>query len=679
MPVTPRTQKRNAVETELESSRPPKRRAPKSIACQRCHAHKVKCSGGQPCTRCRDADGAPACVYPIKDRQIKISSQYIETILKDNERLRATTETPHGNLADDPIVEPPENAAETAEAQESVRNPLLQDRPWFESLASLDMPIHVTEAADAAFATRFRQTLGSFTKHMPRMSYVPDENIIQLSNTTQSIWPSPARARFLVQAALSTICRYYHMVRKEVVLESLERAIQNDGIADRLTTSKLYALFALGEVYSTKIHNTQSPFPGLTYFAMCRKMVTVPAERPLLDTLEIVLLLVVYSYALNRRHSASTFASSAVKLGTILGMHMSIPDYQFRDRDAREHRTRLWWTAYTFDRICSSKLGQPPSIPDDDVLADLPSDTGISEARKGDFEDAEYVIYQTELAKLSTQTISTIYSRRKHQTSFSQRVQLALRRLTGWVEALPPHLRLEPGVDSPVSHNQLVHLHLRFNQAVIVATRPVLLHVLRHHKESRSLPTGRKRDLPDSVIALAGTCVQCSRHSYRLLSDAWLHGFFPIFDYFNTQYLFSAANSLAVSSLLGWSQSRSDGESFNSAAEMLEQLAQSGSFAGKEYIQHIDAIKQSMAQSYPFGSSAEPLPTPSVAPQVGVRNEVSSENSTMTMTAGMALAAPSLQEFLAAPDLNLPLFEPSTLDGTQMSDWPELWDDGWAV
>jgi proline utilization trans-activator len=154
------------------------------------------------------------------------------------------------------------------------------------------MPIHIDLAADAAFATRFRQTLaGDSAKHIPRMNFVSDDVILALSET-DCPWPSPARSRFLVKVALATVCRSYHMVRRSEVLSLLETTLQSQGNSDRLSVSKLFALFALGELYATKVAPSDASFPGLLFFSRARKMVTVPAERPQSDTLEITLLLV---------------------------------------------------------------------------------------------------------------------------------------------------------------------------------------------------------------------------------------------------------------------------------------------------------------------------------------------------------------------------------------------------
>ncbi|KAH7084255.1 hypothetical protein FB567DRAFT_78249 [Paraphoma chrysanthemicola] len=48
----------------------------KSVACRRCHSRKVKCSAEQPCSNCRDAGLNVECVYPARDRQVKISQRY---------------------------------------------------------------------------------------------------------------------------------------------------------------------------------------------------------------------------------------------------------------------------------------------------------------------------------------------------------------------------------------------------------------------------------------------------------------------------------------------------------------------------------------------------------------------------------------------------------------------------
>lgn len=173
----------------------------------------------------------------------------------------------------------------------------------------------------------------------------------------------------------------------------------------------------------------------------------------------------LYSLLINRRHSAYYLASSAVRSAIVMGLHRNIPESQLPDRAAREHRIRIWWTAYSLDRLWASKMGHPVSVQDDDVGVDLPSNAGLSDADLPDFLDDEYTNAFIRLARLSKQIISSIYSRKATNVAFSQRVQTTLKDLRGWVENLPKHLQIPPGAQ--LLQRPTKWIHLSFNQVCL--------------------------------------------------------------------------------------------------------------------------------------------------------------------------------------------------------------------
>ncbi|CAN9446740.1 unnamed protein product [Alternaria alternata] len=477
-----------------------------------------------------------------------LSEHYLNELLKDYERLKDLERLRSGPSGLAQAAVPVEEALENNTAvNEAVRNPLLEDRPWFHAVSSEHVPIHVGEAADAAFATRFRQTLAvGNTKHLPRMDHVQDDYLL-LPSQAPFNWPSPARARFLVKVALSTVCQYYHIVRKSQVTRILEDAIKNNGNGNR-----------------------------------------------------VVIL----------------------------------------------------------------------SVADEDIMVDFPSSDGLDAAEEGDFGDTDYSLNSIKLAKLAARLTRAIYSRRNHHDSFSKRVQAMLKDLTKWMDDLPVKFHLKDNDTSAPIH--IVYIHLRFNQCCILATRPILLHVLRSHKQSWSNPTiDPKRNLPEGALALAETCIQCARHSYRILTEAWIHGSLATLDYFDTQYLFSATAVLAISSLLQSPRSQADGDDFNNAVELLRQLAQSGNYGAKEFVKHMDAIEQSMQLVADTSFALDRPQQPSVASA-----EQLLPPSSEAMTAGMALADPSLRYFLSESDLDLQAFSNPALDELQTPYW---WADGWGV
>ena len=171
----------------------------------------------------------------------------------------------------------------------------------------------------------------------------------------------------------------------------------------------------------------------------------------------------MYSFMLNRRHSAYVLASSAVRNCLVMGMQLNVPVHQYRDRRAREHRIRLWWTAYILDRSCASKLGAPMSIADDDVFVDAPSNEGIDDNDE-DFDDVDYQLRSIEIARIAARCTRDIYGRRKFHSPFSQRVQSVLKEFTGWMDTLPTKFHLKNDGSSSLQRHHIVYLHLRLNQ-----------------------------------------------------------------------------------------------------------------------------------------------------------------------------------------------------------------------
>ena len=159
------------------------------------------------------------------------------------------------------------------------------------------MPIHICEAADAAFATRFRQTLsGAPVDHIPRIDYAMDRDLLMLSES-DCTWPSPARSRFLLETSFRAVCQCYHIVRRSIARRDLDLALRGGVSHDSFTTCRLWALFALGLLHSTKIPSEAEGhrFPGLAYFAQASRLLRYLSERPGIEYMEVLLLLVGYA------------------------------------------------------------------------------------------------------------------------------------------------------------------------------------------------------------------------------------------------------------------------------------------------------------------------------------------------------------------------------------------------
>ncbi|GFF43806.1 uncharacterized transcriptional regulatory protein C3C7.04 [Aspergillus udagawae] len=565
----------------------------KFIACQRCHAHKIKCSGEQPCAKCRMVGCADECAYNQRDRQVKVSESYLESLISENRRLKEQS-TPSANSA-----EPTHNAEanesrlteQPDESNTSVRNPLIGDRAWFHPYDPSAPPIFIGEAACTAFATRFRRFLtgSNTTPHIPRMQYVKEANIAA-ANEAYVQWPSLQQARLLVKIVLRQIGCLYHLLLRKSTLEKLEEIYRTGDFDCKVNQCKFFALFAFGEAYSIRTEPLSgSRVPGTSYFARALSLVQVLPERTSITHLETLLLLSLFSYYLNRRHSAYVLIGSAMRLSLQIGLNHNIPESQLIDPVERQHRVRIWWTIYIFDRMWGSKMGMPSQILDDDIHVDMPSRISPAQLHDEQFSDPEYQTANIELARIVGETIAKLYSRRKYSETFLQRVQKLLKALKNWVDTLPDHLRLNEN-DPEMNTKHISSLHLAFNQCVILTTRPTLLHLLIKVSESDTTPTSKDNTISQPVWTLGEACIHAARHSHSLILTRYINGSVPVFGYFHAHYLFSASLVLAMSSLLPIG-SRNDLGAFETGLAVLQSMSENGNLAASEFYQNLEQVK----------------------------------------------------------------------------------------
>ncbi|KAL4816613.1 fungal-specific transcription factor domain-containing protein [Aspergillus spinulosporus] len=576
----------------------------KIVACERCHSHKIKCSGDQPCAKCRSVGCADECQYPARDRQVKVSESYLEQILTENQRLRAQSASSANTPEAQPGAEPshsrpgangPDEIENEDEGNTGVRNPLIGDRAWFHAYDPSAPPIFVGEAACTAFATRFRQFLtgSKATAHIRRTQYVKEENIA-LANAGEIRWPSLQQARLLVQIAIRQISCIYHVLLRKSTLDKLEEIYRTGDFECTVNQCKFFALFAFGEAYSMRSEPASgSRVPGTSYFARSLSLVQVLPERTSITHLETLLLLSLFSYYLNRRHSAYVLIGSAMRLGLCIGLNHNIPESQLIDPVERQHRVRIWWTIYIFDRMWASKMGLPSQILDDDIHLDMPSSTLPKQIYEEQFTDAEYIKANINLARIVGETTAKVYSRRKYNETFLQRVQKLLKALKNWVDTLPEHLRLN--VEDPeMNTKQVTSIHLAFNQVFLPGPRPHPVNqLIPVYSTTTPSTTATKETISQPLQTLGEACIHAARHSHSLILTKWINGSLPVFGYFHAHYLFSSSLVLAMSAFvplpLG---SPADLNAFETGLEVLASMSENGNLAASEFYLNLVRVKE---------------------------------------------------------------------------------------
>ncbi|GAB1199504.1 hypothetical protein APSETT444_008854 [Aspergillus pseudonomiae] len=503
---------------------------------------------------------------------------YIDQLLSENTRLKEQIRT---SYTPNPS---PASTADTAappppESYPSLQNPLFGERAWFYPYDSNAPPIYMGDAACTAFATRLRQ----FLTEDPNTAHVARTQYTPESSLLEgeSQWPSLAQARLLVKIAFNQLSRVYHLFLRKSTLEQLESLYHLPSLRDDpALTCKFFSLFAL--------------------------------------------------------------VGSAMRLGLFLGLNHNIPARQCADPTEREHRVRLWWAIYIFDRMYTSKIGLPLQIRDDDIYVDLPAAVTSPDAEE-QFSDTAYLVSSIRLARIVGQIVEKIYTRKPHQESFLQREQQLLLALQEWVQSLPAHIKL-PAVEPPQKH--VVSLHLQFNQP---------------------------------VITLSEACIHAARHSHTLIIEEWVNGSLPMYGYFYAQYLFSSAIILVMSGLLPSIGTTADLEFLETAIEILRRMKDHGNLAAAEFYENLKRVKQCL----PSGSGNNAIPrsyTPEQS-RLSVGDAAANVDQILDpttvpvagLTTEMAFLEPTMQDFLGRPNNEMDLINPgmfSIEDSTGIDAWP---------
>lgn len=77
-------------------------------------------------------------------------------------------------------------------------------------------------------------------------------------------------------------------------MDAVEQSLSNPVWCDSVIKCKLWALFAIGEVYATRTNPPGRDFPGMAYFAKASRLLGVLSERPTIDSIETINLLVSF-------------------------------------------------------------------------------------------------------------------------------------------------------------------------------------------------------------------------------------------------------------------------------------------------------------------------------------------------------------------------------------------------
>ncbi|CUS15333.1 unnamed protein product [Tuber aestivum] len=173
--------------------------------------------------------------------------------------------------------------------------------------------------------------------------------------------------------------------------------------------------------------------------------------------------------------------AGAIRLAQTMGLHRSSKDSPMAT-DIRRIWRRAWWCLYIRDRQCSSSLGKPVIIRNEDCdVEDLTPDDFADDDDGTPPEHIIYIMQQASLCKILGDMLLFEYcpGALKSITEKPEVVRDLARRLEGWKSVIPRELEYNPG-----SRNLwAIKLQLAYQNVFILCHRPLSSNLNGHHKK----------------------------------------------------------------------------------------------------------------------------------------------------------------------------------------------------
>ncbi|EGV60455.1 hypothetical protein CANTEDRAFT_111556 [Yamadazyma tenuis ATCC 10573] len=373
---------------------------------------------------------------------------------------------------------------------------------------------------------------------------------------------------------------------------SIKNDRDDDTILETMWFCKILLIFATGEMYlgtESDVHiktakhqykaenkkqkkeaNTNRTFPkntlpGSGYFYQASELFTGLFASGAIDNItkdggiEVMLLYAFFLQVADCTIASYFYFGLALRSALILGWHVD-SEQNTLDRFELEHRRRLWWTVYMYERMLSSKAGLPLSFSDDSVSTELPKDIDMSlvdfPADDSDvrgyyiFPSAEYINNCVTITQINAIILSCLYTKQP-TINILPVVSDLVHRLMNWKNSLPEFLKIDFQSEDLKISRLIVNLMTEYFQGINLAVRPLLFHFA--SKKLKELQTqnnvNKYVDLSrysKNVITLLNASFQASINTVRSIWALLPDNMVALFGWMDREYLFTSALTLIL-------------------------------------------------------------------------------------------------------------------------------------
>lgn len=365
----------------------------------------------------------------------------------------------------------------------------------------------------------------------------------------------------------------------------IKRDADDDTILETIWFCKILLIFAIGEMYlgtdSDTHHNNakqtafnnyakkrskkrsegRNTLPGLGFFYQASELFTGLFASGAIDNItkdggiEVMLLYAFYLQVADCTIASYFYFGLALRLTLILGWHVDA-DMENLNRFELEHRRRIWWTVYMYERMLSSKAGLPLSFADDSVSTELPFDFHVELDGEDDvrsyyiFPSAEYINNCVTITQINAVILSSLYTKQPTANILPVVADL-VQRLFKWKNSLPEFLRVDFSAPELTISRLIVNLMTEYFQGMNLAVRPLLFHFATKKLKELQLANHGPRyiDLSkylSNVLSLLNASFQASINTIKCIWALVPQNMVALFGWMDREYLFTSATTLIL-------------------------------------------------------------------------------------------------------------------------------------
>lgn len=487
-------------------------------ACTRCKLLKIKCLGEKPaCANCKLVNKEDNCVYPVRDRKIVIMELDLNKL---HERVR--------HLED--LVKNQGTHPASIPHSES----LVQHRVF--NVGTAVPESYLLPDIENEYVPH---TLLMLCGHqLPEQDYA--WNLIELVCQTYSSEfylidideLRPLVTRIYNYFTVTDIRSAHGDILKQIPAIELCYFFVILAFGEQMRNSTLEPLPPLIAAVTGGLRS----LPGVDYYSTASKLFHLTHEEIGLHFIQLAVLIALFACNLNRYNTAYNFFGVAVRLSVANGFHRNMPG----QLDGRTRR--LWWSIFVIDTVWAAKMNMPVHIDYADTDAALPNELARD---LGDGFDTRVLESNVHLTKYVAKFIRLIYGPNIRTFSmnyinteqFNQKLLIrnVLRLLADIVELFET-ATLEPYKTENLvllPNRNIANLFLRYNQLVILVTKP-LLSVVFNRAGSANIENN------SDVVEAINRGIAAAARTVTILLKLYEHNKLFVLGFWDSQHLFSA-------------------------------------------------------------------------------------------------------------------------------------------